>query len=52
MKKKLITATLALLTLSACAQAKTSSDIASLYTGYESGSWYQVSSTCSAKLCN
>lgn len=28
------------------------SNIASLYTGYEGGSWYKFSpSTCSAKLC-
>jgi len=51
MKRKLIIAFIASLGLSACSSTAPSNDIASLYTGYETGSWYKVSNTCSAKLC-
>lgn len=41
---------LTLLVLSACGTTG-SNNVASLYTGYEDGSWYRLSSTCSATLC-
>jgi hypothetical protein len=40
-----------LLGLSACNRTGTNTEIASLYTGYEEGSWYKFSNSCSAKLC-
>ena len=51
MRGKIIGLFLLLALTSACTTPANHSDIASLYTGYESGSWYKVSSTCSAKLC-
>jgi len=39
------------LMLSACSMSPTETNIASLYTGEESGSWYSFSRNCSAQLC-
>lgn len=52
MFKKLVFLVMMMLSLSACGSASSpNADIASLYTGYEEGTWYKFSSNCSAKLC-
>jgi len=48
---KLVTIFVTALILSACSNTASSSKVAGLYTGYETGSWYQFSKSCSAQLC-
>ncbi len=48
--KKILIAVLALMSLSACS-GQVSTNVSSLYSGHETGSWYQLGASCVAGVC-